>query len=266
VRSPVVAALVLATAATLPACGDDTTEARTDATTGDEVELTYAMGGGLSSEEASRLGEILQDRIDALGIEEASVEVGDGEVRVTITQPPGVDTAAVSKVLGATAELRFRPVLLTLPEPEAPEDLAETPAEDDQADAVVVLDDDDAEPPTRYQLGPATVTGTVIESADARLGTDGRWSVALVLTPEGIEEFNELAAECSPPSETCPTGQLAIVLDSTVRLAPTIQQPSFERDQIEISGSFTEEEAKALALVLRYGALPTSLTLTSTSP
>ena len=31
---------------------------------------------------------------------------------------------------------------------------------------------------------------------------------------DGIDQFNAIAAQCSPPSETCPTGQLAIVLDS----------------------------------------------------
>jgi preprotein translocase subunit SecD len=41
--------------------------------------------------------------------------------------------------------------------------------------------------------------------------------------------------------------------------APTIQQASFQRDQIQISGSFTESEAKDLALVLRYGSLPVNL-------
>ena len=61
--------------------------------------------------------------------------------------------------------------------------------------------------------------------------------------------------------ETCPTGQLAIVLDSVVQSAPTIQTPSFERDEIQISGTFTEEEAKRLALALNYGSLPTALTL-----
>ena len=72
----------------------------------------------------------------------------------------------------------------------------------------------------------------------------------------GIDSFNAIAAQCQPPSPTCPTGQLAIVLDGVVQSAPTIQAPAFERDQITITGQFTEREAKDLALVLRYGALP----------
>ena len=61
---------------------------------------------------------------------------------------------------------------------------------------------------------------------------------------DGIDQFNAIAAQCSPPSETCPTGQLAIVLDSVVQSAPTIQQPSFNADGIAITGDFTESEAK----------------------
>ncbi|MSW30062.1 MAG: SecD/SecF family protein translocase subunit, partial [Actinobacteria bacterium] len=55
---------------------------------------------------------------------------------------------------------------------------------------------------------------------------------------------------------TCPTGQLAIVLDGRVLSAPSINSQSFKADQIEISGSFTERTAKDLATALKYGALP----------
>ncbi len=41
--------------------------------------------------------------------------------------------------------------------------------------------------------------------------------------------------------------------------APTIQTASFEKDDIQISGSFTESEAKDLALALDYGSLPVNL-------
>nr|MSZ94036.1 SecD/SecF family protein translocase subunit [Actinomycetota bacterium] len=55
---------------------------------------------------------------------------------------------------------------------------------------------------------------------------------------------------------TCPTGQLAIVLDGRVLSAPSINSQSFKADQIEISGSFNERTAKDLATALKYGALP----------
>ena len=64
-----------------------------------------------------------------------------------------------------------------------------------------------------------------------------------------------MAAQCfAQQAEVCPTGQLAIVLDSRVRVRADDPAGSFERDEIQISGSFTESEAKDLALVLRYGS------------
>ena len=77
---------------------------------------------------------------------------------------------------------------------------------------------------------------------------------------DGIDQFNAIAAQCFPPSETCPTGQLAIVLDSVVQSAPTIQTASFETDDIsDLRRASRESEAKDLALVLRYGSLPVTL-------
>jgi preprotein translocase subunit SecD len=144
-----------------------------------------------------------------------------------------------------------------------PEEFALTPRSEDLPDATVILaeEDDDRQPTTVYQLGPSQATGKVVKTANARLGNDGTWSVSLEMRggESGIDQFNAIAAQCSPPSDTCPTGQLAIVLDSVVQSAPTIRNASFSASDIEISGDFTESEAKNLALVLRYGSLPVTL-------
>ena len=137
-----------------------------------------------------------------------------------------------------------------------------TPPEKDIADQAVVLAeyDDKGEITTTYQLGPTAATGKIVSTAAAELDPSGQWSVRLEIKGgSSIDQFNAIAGECFSKSPTCPSGQLAIVLDSRVVSAPTIQQASFERDQIQISGSFTESEAKDLALVLRYGSLPVNL-------
>ncbi len=138
---------------------------------------------------------------------------------------------------------------------------AVTAPEDDIADQPVVLETiEGGKVIETSQLGPTAANGTIVETAKAELGPSGEWSVSLVIKDgSGIEQFNAIAAQCNSKSETCPSGRLAIVLDSRVVSAPTIQQPSFERDQIQITGSFTEREAKDLALVLRYGSLPVTL-------
>ena len=54
--------------------------------------------------------------------------------------------------------------------------------------------------------------------------------------------------------------RLAIVLDGRVYSAPVIREP-IAGGQAQISGSFTSEEAKNLAIALRAGALPAPLTM-----
>lgn len=127
--------------------------------------------------------------------------------------------------------------------------------------------DDDGEIVTRYLLGPTALTGESLASAAAGLDTAGvTWQVNPVFKEgdEGIGRFNAIAAKCNVGDPSCPSvtggpGSLAIVLDSEVISAPAIQEAQFERDQIQITGDFDEAEAKDLALVLNYGALPVTL-------
>ena len=113
-----------------------------------------------------------------------------------------------------------------------------------------------------YAVGPMALTGSALDTARAQLNSNnGQWEVAPTFKSgdEGIGLFNGVAATCYAKGSTCPTGQLAIVLDGRVLSAPVIQQASFQADQIIISGSFTEREAKDLATALKYGALPVEL-------
>ncbi|HEX6238066.1 MAG TPA: protein translocase subunit SecD [Acidimicrobiales bacterium] len=143
------------------------------------------------------------------------------------------------------------------PEAQEPAGLELTPREEDEADATVVLADENGIP---YRLGPTLATGRVVESAQATI-PQGQWLVELTMRSgeDGIELFNQAAAECYTRSPTCPTGALAIVLDSVVQSAPNINAPTYDRDEIVITGQFGEDEAKDLALVLRYGSLPVEL-------
>lgn len=145
-----------------------------------------------------------------------------------------------------------------------PEELAVTDRDDDVADAAVTLENPDTG--ARLHLGPAVATGEIIEDARARLSPQGQWSVGLTIRGgEAIDAFNAAAATCFAGSPQCPTGQLGIVLDSGVVSAPRIEQPHFQRDQIEITGQFTEAEAQNLALILRFGALPVALETMATT-
>ena len=93
----------------------------------------------------------------------------------------------------------------------------------------------------------AAVTGEHI--SDARLAFDrfGGPSVSFSFSSKGAEEFGAL-------TESNIGNRLAIVLDGVVKSAPVIQSRiTFEG---QITGSFTQDEARDLALILRSGALP----------
>lgn len=109
-----------------------------------------------------------------------------------------------------------------------------------------------------FLLSPAGLTGSAVQSASPQLLGVATWIVALNMRAgaEGIDLFNQTAASCFNRAAICPTQQLAIVLDGVVESAPNVEVPRFERDQIQISGGFSEREARDLGLVLRYGALP----------
>lgn len=90
--------------------------------------------------------------------------------------------------------------------------------------------------------------------ADATLNPG--WGVVATLRGgEGQAFWNSLAQQCFSQAPTCSTGQLAIVLDDVVQSAPSVNQPNFD-DQVSITGSFTEDEARSLARVLNRGAFP----------
>jgi preprotein translocase subunit SecD len=147
------------------------------------------------------------------------------------------------------------------PPPTGLEELELTPAEDDVAAEPVTLAqyDDEGNEIARYRLGPAEATGEILSGASAQLQGVGQWAVGVEVRGSRIDEFNAIAAECFNGAPTCPTRQLAIVLDGRVVSAPSINAPSFAADAISISGDFSEGEAKDLALVLRYGSLPVEL-------
>jgi preprotein translocase subunit SecD len=107
-------------------------------------------------------------------------------------------------------------------------------------------------------VGPAQGTGEVFErgSAEPTLDPSQGWGVSVDLRGgDGRDTWNNLASQCFSRVPTCPTQRLAIVLDSVVQSAPTVNEPNFT-DSVSITGSFTQSEAEELASVLNRGAFP----------
>jgi len=122
-------------------------------------------------------------------------------------------------------------------------DVLTPPDKDEASESVVLLG---SEGQTGFVLSPAALTGEVIDEAAATF--QGEWIVNVSFNEEGSLLFDQMAAANYQK-------QVAIVLDGVVESAPTINATEFD-GQAVISGTFDEEEAKNLALVLRFGALP----------
>ena len=160
----------------------------------------------------------------------------------------------------------------------------DAPTPDADADECMVAVDR-ADLGVRYLLGPAPLlvdqqenpgarlTGEVLQTASARLQV-AKWVVNISFRSgsPGIDDFNALASQCASGTQVCPptgispttgdpVGRVAVEIDGIVESAPTVGVAHFDRGAVVISGgSMTEQTAKDLALVLRFGSLPVELT------
>ncbi|MGH9277923.1 MAG: protein translocase subunit SecD [Acidimicrobiales bacterium] len=227
--------------------------------------------------------EIIRSRVDALGVAEPEISRQGSNVIVSL---PGVkDRERALELIGTTAQLYFRPVIQTLPASESAtastttttpsttvagstdtsvpastttttiDPTKTTPPEQDTPENQVVLPekDENGSVIARYLLGPAEVNGQALSSARATVEpTTGAWDVEFSLTPSGTKQWNDMAAKVGQGN------QIAIDLDGVVKSAPRLDTTDFP-GKGRITGNFTQREAKDLALVLRYGALPVQL-------
>lgn len=234
----------------LSGCGDSSETPSAESTSAVVFDLDDALSA--SDVDVDADVETFRQRLAALGVD-GDVEADATSITVTV---PADDADVVRQVMAVQGRVEFRPVL---------EDLGDAWVGDAgrngdvPADAEVTLVDGDG---YAMRLGPSLLTGSAIESADAQDGGDGRPTVALVFRAgaDGIDLFNDAAALCYSGAAECPAiaeqpGRLAIVLDGEVLSAPTINNPSFQRDAIQISGDFSTEEVRSTAAALDSGGL-----------
>ena len=133
--------------------------------------------------------------------------------------------------------------------------------DDPQADIVAC----DRDGTTKFLLGPAEVLGTDVRTATATVDQQGlgQWQVTIDFNGRGTRGFSDLTKRVQPlpdvGSAACrpPTGcnAVAIVLDGVVLSAPRIAEP-ITGGRAQIAGNFSQQEAKDLASILKYGPLP----------
>jgi len=137
--------------------------------------------------------------------------------------------------------------------PSLAEILANQDANDPNASVVLLGRNGDV-----YSAGPAGASGLVFSNDATAEINNGTWSVVVGLLDgsAGEDIWNALSTRCFNKDATCPTGQIAIALDGEVISAPVVQQAVFTGGTVQISGNFTEAEARDLAKILEFGAVP----------
>jgi preprotein translocase subunit SecD len=204
--------------------------------------------------------EAIRTRVDALGVSEPEIqENGMGLNQILVQLPDVDDPGRVKDIIQSTARLELRQgfdnsggydseqaalsahggVL-----PPGTVMMHGIAGGNDQSDRVFIVG--------RIPI----VGGTDIK--DARPGTDdtGRPDVTFNLTAAAGNKFGAFTASHNETGPD-PNHYLAVVLDNKVREFASIRTEI--RDTGEITGGFTEQSAKDLAMLLRSGALPASL-------
>lgn len=142
------------------------------------------------------------------------------------------------------------------------------PQSQDPAKAIVACAADGSE---KYILGPVEIDGTDIESASYGQVTGssgyatGQWGVNIDFNDAATQTFQEVTSRLNAiraAKASDPRARFAILLDGQVLSSP-VTQAVISNGQPQITGNFTEEQARALSEQLRYGALPISFTIQS---
>jgi protein-export membrane protein SecD len=206
--------------------------------------------------------ETIRNRVDAFGVAEPDITLqGDQNIQVQIPEFGGRSQERLLELIGSTARLEFREVLETIaPGSQNYEETEITTA--DRPNAEVVYPDTDTpqgQDPLLYRLGEILMTGEGVSEARAQFTAAGQtddptqigWRVDFELNSEGADTFAEVTTDLQGKS-------LAIILDKRVESAPNVNE-AIPAGTGQITGNFSEAEARDLALVLQTGALPVEL-------
>ena len=240
---------------------DDQLAASYDREAGASGMYTFQMRGPvettLRDESVRQALQTIERRVNELGVAEpivAPYSVGGHQILV---QLPGVsDVARAKEIIRNTALLELKIVedgpafsqedLLAARNGVIPPDMEVVSGVSD------VLDSGGPGGAVYYLVRRvAAVTGRDLRNARPSLDEFNQPAVSFSFNRDGARKFGDV------------TGQnigrnLAVILDGRVQTAPQIQ--SRISDEGRITGSFSQQEAADLSLVLRSGALPASLT------
>lgn len=208
------------------------------------ISYTAKARDEMISDAMSRSIEIVRRRIDALGTKEPSIQSQGG--KYILVQLPGVDNPEhIKELIGQTAKMTFHLVNENITNEQlasnhAPSGTQFLPYMDNPSQIVPVY--------SRVE-----VSGDSLKNSEASFDQNNMPVVTTEFDSSGARRFAKLTTEHV-------NERFAIVLDGKVLSAPTIREP-IPGGRGQISGGFTLQGAKDLAVLLRSGALPAPLTV-----
>ncbi|MFA4829007.1 MAG: protein translocase subunit SecD [Thermodesulfovibrionales bacterium] len=208
--------------------------------------------------------ETIRNRIDQFGVAEPTIHrQGTNEI---VVQLPGIkDPKRAIEIIGKTAQLEFKivddssAVAAEIPasiEPGEEENLLKKFAEKIPADDEILFEKKVNRETGAVRKIPvllkkqSALTGDLLKEARVSIDSSnfGQPYVSISFNTAGAKLFEEVTAANVKK-------RLAIILDTSVYSTPVIQE-RIGGGNAQISGSFSMDEAKDLAIVLKAGALP----------
>ena len=224
-----------------------TSKEQTDAGTLFALDLPEKETDHIKRLAADQALETIRNRIDQFGVSEPDIR-RQGEKRILIQLPGIRDTDRAKALIGKTALLEFK-LLDEVHDVNAA--LKGTPPPGSEILYEVKEDPDTNQVQKQPYLIKKRTLLTGAYLTDARVQIDSRYNepyVSITFDKKGGRLFAKITEENVKK-------RLAIILDDRVYSAPVIQE-KISGGEARITGNFTTEEARDLAIVLRAGALP----------
>ena len=222
---------------------------------------TYSMkpniANQLREEAVAQALQTIERRVNELGVAEPVV-AKHGSGNQILVQLPGVSEVARAKeIIRSTAQLELK--LVEQGPFYSREDALQAVGGEIPGEMELVSGSEDVSatgggvPSTLYYFvgRVAGITGRDLRTARPTIDEMNQPAVSFSLNQDGARRFGQLTGANIGR-------QLAIIIDDRVFSAPTVEGRI--TDEGRITGSFTQQEAQDLSLVLRSGALPASLT------
>jgi preprotein translocase subunit SecD len=205
-------------------------------------------------DDAVRQGvETIRNRVDQFGVAEPTI-TRQGEDRILIQLPGVQDPERAKALIGKTALLEFK--LLD----EKADAEAAVQGRVPEGDELLYQRRVDKQTKTERKIPYVVQKRTLLTGAEltrAEVNADpnspGNWQVAIEFTANGARIFGEI-------TEQNVGRHLAIILDGVLQSAPRINE-RIPGGRAVITGQFSVDEARDLAIVLRAGALPAPVTV-----